>query len=44
MGCKLGRARQLERLAYQLATYADRTEREVWLERNVDEVLRAVAA
>jgi len=34
----------LERLAYQLATYADRTEREVWLERNVDEVLRAVAA
>jgi hypothetical protein len=33
----------LERLAYQLSTYADRTERPVWLERNVDEVLRAVA-
>jgi aminoglycoside phosphotransferase (APT) family kinase protein len=32
----------LERLAYQLSTYADRTERQVWLERNVDEVLRAV--
>lgn len=33
----------LERLAYQLSTYADRTQRQVWLERNVDEVLRAVA-
>ena len=33
----------LERLGYQLSTYADRTERPVWLERNVDEVLRAIA-
>jgi aminoglycoside phosphotransferase (APT) family kinase protein len=33
----------LERLGYQLSTYADRTERRVWLERNVDEVLRAIA-
>lgn len=33
----------LERLAYQISTYADRTERKVWLERNVDEVLQAVA-
>lgn len=33
----------LERLAYQLSTYADRTERPVWVERNVDVVLRAVA-
>ena len=33
----------LERLGYQLSTYADRTERRVWLERNVDEVLRALA-
>jgi len=33
----------LERLGYQLSTYADRTERRVWLERNVDAVLRAVA-
>jgi hypothetical protein len=33
----------LERLAYQISTYADRTERRVWLERNIDEVLRAVA-
>jgi aminoglycoside phosphotransferase (APT) family kinase protein len=33
----------LERLGYQLSTYADRTERRVWLERNVDTVLRAVA-
>ena len=33
----------LERLGYQLSTYADRTERRVWVERNVDEVLRAVA-
>jgi aminoglycoside phosphotransferase (APT) family kinase protein len=32
----------LERLGYQLSTYADRTERRVWLERNVDEVLRAI--
>lgn len=34
----------LERLGYQLSTYADRTERQVWLERNVDEVVRAVVA
>jgi len=34
----------LERLAYQLSTYADRTERPVWVERNVDVVVRAVAA
>jgi Phosphotransferase enzyme family len=33
----------LERLGYQLAAYADRTERPVWMERNVDEVLRAIA-
>ena len=33
----------LERLGYQLSMYADRTGRRVWLERNVDEVLRAVA-
>ena len=33
----------LERLAYQLSNLADRTERPVWVERNVDEVLRAVA-
>jgi aminoglycoside phosphotransferase (APT) family kinase protein len=32
----------LERLAYQLSNLADRTERPVWVERNVDEVLRAV--
>ena len=33
----------LERLAYQLSTYADRSVRPRWLERNVTHVLRALA-
>jgi hypothetical protein len=34
----------LDRLAYQLATYADRAHRSRWLERNVIAVLRALSA
>jgi hypothetical protein len=34
----------LDRLAYQLATYADRAGRRRWIERNVAFVLQALAA
>jgi aminoglycoside phosphotransferase (APT) family kinase protein len=34
----------LQRLAYQLSTYADRTERPAWMTRNVDLVVRAFPA
>jgi hypothetical protein len=34
----------LARLAYQLTRYADRAERSIWIERNVDLVLRELAS